>query len=519
MRHLCGQKTQAKCSQRSLDKLVMTIPFIEGQEDLEITVKCGIKFSVPNDISLITPYVLLEQEDWFEQEAPFFRSLLREGMNVLDIGTNYGLYGLCAANLVGPRGRVYCVEPSTLCNKYLNKTIEANDLGNVEIIVKGLSNFVGETSFRIEENTELNQFVESSSEDGNIETIEVTTLDACDEKFNWPEIDLVKMDAEGQEKNILEGGKKFFSKHSPLVMYELKHADQVNIDLIEAFEAIDYTNYKLIPGAGLLVPFDKTEDVDAYQLNLFACNETRAQKLKEEGILVESVDVNEKELSQTEGWQDYLSVFPYAKLLKPHWGKYIESREAGIEWESLRDALNAFTAYKRSQGSPELAIADLFRALKILLQLANQKPGFSVLISLSRVALEAGERELAIQALSNLYEALTGGASMAVFQPFLAPLARYDDIDPKDQLEGWIMSSIVEAREKYSSYSSYYTAGSTYQDLQKLTATGFADSEIMRRRALLEMLSEKYEKKDIVETMIQAGMKSENAELWNSVIS
>ena len=497
----------------------MAIPFIEGKEDLEIKVKCGLTFSVPNDISLITPYVLLEQEDWFELEAPFVRSLLKEGMNVLDIGTNYGLYGLCAAKQVGPGGKVYCFEPSIVCTRHLNKTIAANKLANVEIIQKGLSNFVGTTSFRVEDNTELNQFVDSPAGDANVEIIEVTTLDVSDEELGWPEIDFVKMDAEGQEKNILEAGERFFLKHSPLVMYELKHGTDINTDLIEAFEAIGYRNYRLVPGARVLIPFNKNERIDGFQLNLFACNASRSRQLKEMGLLIESFDSAQDKPAGEDYWREYFDAFPYAAMLQPHWDKYIAAKGTEDSWANMKAALNAFASYKRTEANPELAVSSLFKSLEILLQEADQRPGFAILMSLSRVALEAGEQELALTALSNLYEALSGGASMGVFQPFLLPLARYDKIDPVDKLESWIMSSIVEAREKYSSFSSYYTAGSTYPELKQLTESRLCSGEMIRRRSLMELASGKHEKEKVVERVNRFDNESKNSALWQAILS
>jgi hypothetical protein len=54
----------------------------------------GVRIVVPNSIELITPYVLHEQQDFFEDELPFVRGLLQAGQKVIDIGANYGVYTL-----------------------------------------------------------------------------------------------------------------------------------------------------------------------------------------------------------------------------------------------------------------------------------------------------------------------------------------------------------------------------------------------------------------------------------------
>src|SRR5258708_8334867 len=65
----------------------------------------GVRIVVPDSLNLITPYVLYEQQDWFEDEVGFLRRILRPGQNAIDIGANYGVYGLSIANAVGPTGR------------------------------------------------------------------------------------------------------------------------------------------------------------------------------------------------------------------------------------------------------------------------------------------------------------------------------------------------------------------------------------------------------------------------------
>ena len=56
---------------------------------------------VPDTLRLMSPYVLREQENWFEIEVGFVRRITRPGMSVLDIGANYGVYTLLLAPLLG----------------------------------------------------------------------------------------------------------------------------------------------------------------------------------------------------------------------------------------------------------------------------------------------------------------------------------------------------------------------------------------------------------------------------------
>ena len=67
----------------------------------------GMLVVVPDSLDLITPYVLSEQLDFFEDELRFVRRLLRPGHKVIDIGANYGVYSVSMAKRGrGERSRV-----------------------------------------------------------------------------------------------------------------------------------------------------------------------------------------------------------------------------------------------------------------------------------------------------------------------------------------------------------------------------------------------------------------------------
>ncbi|WP_300450415.1 hypothetical protein [Accumulibacter sp.] len=52
----------------------------------------NVRVVVPDSLDLITPYVLLEQQDWFEDEIKFLRRLLQPEQAVIDIGPSACLW-------------------------------------------------------------------------------------------------------------------------------------------------------------------------------------------------------------------------------------------------------------------------------------------------------------------------------------------------------------------------------------------------------------------------------------------
>ena len=71
----------------------------------------GARVVTPDSVNLITPYVLYEQQDWFEDEIGFLRRLLLPGQQAIDVGANYGVYTLSIAKVIGPTGTVWAFEP------------------------------------------------------------------------------------------------------------------------------------------------------------------------------------------------------------------------------------------------------------------------------------------------------------------------------------------------------------------------------------------------------------------------
>src|SRR5579863_7726287 len=62
------------------------------------------------------------------QETSWVKEWLRPGMAVVDVGANVGYYTLLAAACVGPRGKVFAVEPSPYAYSLLRGVVARNAL-------------------------------------------------------------------------------------------------------------------------------------------------------------------------------------------------------------------------------------------------------------------------------------------------------------------------------------------------------------------------------------------------------
>jgi FkbM family methyltransferase len=407
----------------------------------------GVRVVVPQSLNLITPYVLLEQHDWFEDEIKFVRRVLAAGDNAIDIGANYGVYALSMARAVGPSGRVWAFEPSSGTAKLLAESISTNGFTHCILERSALSNRGGKAQLSLKENSELNALVDDASSAGSSETVALTTLDECMERHGWHDIAFVKIDAEGEESNILRGGRRFFRELSPLVQYEVKAGSSLHLELVREFAALGYDSCSLVPGLDLLAPFDAEATPDEYLLNLFCCKRDRADQLAARGFLVMS---SGPMIDQDAKVQDALS-------------QYAASRDAS------RPSSERFEALKAS-----------FALLRKLCDV--EAPGLR-LASLARVGRDFGARSVAVNALRQLSTA--GAARLQEREPFLAPSQRFDSIPRSPDFGKWAMAAILEEFERLVSYSSFYTGLSARPRLEAIRSLGFGSPEMERRLRLV----------------------------------
>ena len=424
---------------------------------------------VPASLSSITTYVLLEQEAWFEKEVPFLEHVLRPGMTAIDVGANLGVYSLPMARLVGPSGRIFAYEPGSAARALLDRSREMNGCDNLEIIAAALSDGPREGRLSHAASSELN----SLCADGPGERVQVTSLDLEDVRCGWSPPDFVKLDAEGEETNILRGGQAFFRRHSPLVMFEIRAGTSVNESLRAAFPAMGYRVYRLLPGAPILVPDDPARPLDAYELNLFAAKPDRAAALAGRGLLVEEVRTWQPD---GEAGAEALALWSAQPFARP-----FAARARATPDPEYRDALAAYARWRSLAESPAVRFAALEFACARLISLYAKSPTFARLSTLARAAGEAGLRAQSVHAMKILVDGAI--REKAHFnEPFWPACARYDAMVPDAEIDACMVAAAVEQLERSASHSSIF--GGCTAPLDWLCARPSAPAEMERRRVL-----------------------------------
>ncbi len=440
-----------------------------------------VLIKVPDSLELITPYVLREQEKWFEDEIGFVKQVLRPGARVIDIGANYGVYTLSMAAAVGDQGHVWAFEPTNSTARCLQDSVSLNRFKNVTVIHAALSNRMGKAHLRLDRNPELNSL--ASESDAQTEEVGVTTLDRYRSEFELKDIEFIKGDAEGEEQNILAGGEGLLSVESPLIMFELKHGNAVNVGLIGRFAELGYSTYRLIPGLNLLAPFDRDETPDLLLLNLFCCKDDRAAALENAGWLVRHSQIPDAiERQAYDAWENDLYSLPFARRMREPWQRSQQQADP-----SYLKAIELYFLAHADSRSPYERYRALRASFNELRQIAATGQKLTYLSTFTRVAAEMGFRVTALQTVARQGEIMGKTRHAPLDEPFLPVCGRFDYLDPGSRPNDWFFASLLETYETLHAYSSYYSGQSTLGNLEIIQGLGFQSPEMERRRQLIRM--------------------------------
>jgi FkbM family methyltransferase len=468
---------------------------------LNVKIADGVTLTVPSTLQSLTTYVLLEQEEWFEKEIRFLRHWLRPGMTVIDIGANLGVYSLPMSRLVGPTGRVFAYEPGSEARNHLQRSQELNKIDNMQILPVALSDSrrVGRLLHGV--SSEENKL----GDIGIGERVEITRLDDEDIVRCWSPPDFVKIDAEGEEQRILGGAYKFLSRYSPLIMFEIKAGATINQALRGIFPSLGYRLFRQLEGAPILVPDLPQQDLDEYELNLFAAKPDRVRLLSEQGVLVESFP----EWAPTPRDRDYADAFWKNQIFAS--GLEFPRNSAAPEFERYRDVLAAYAAWRTIDRPVNIRCAALAFALRGVRAVCRQAPTSGRLSTWARIAWEGGVRGESIAVLRRMLEHQRNNET-SVNEPFWPAAARYDCISSSGQAANWFVGALAEQYEKARSFSSTFAGGSHV--LNWISKQAFARVEMERRRVLIAARADM--RPSVPARLCEAAPDHLNAEIWRS---
>lgn len=162
-----------------------------------------------------------------------FCALCPLGGVVLDIGAHIGQFTLLAAKRVGPTGRVLAFEPNPETRTRLDANVALNGLANVTVVAEGLAAQSG--TRRLYFGGEAHNIGAASLDaKAGQQWVEVTCarLDDVVEREGVGRVDLVKLDVEGAEVEVLEGGGETMANHRPAVVFEANEGAEAALRIL-----------------------------------------------------------------------------------------------------------------------------------------------------------------------------------------------------------------------------------------------------------------------------------------------
>jgi len=158
--------------------------------------------------------------------------IARSGMVFVDIGANLGWYTLLLAKKVGPTGSVISFEAAPSNYAFLQKSVLRNRLTNIVIRRECVAAKAGT---RILYLTDGDAGGHSLIEIAGSRSVQVpaTTLDIAAKELGLDQIDILKIDTEGAEPEVVEGGLHTLSHTDKIVMEWRANAWRGREDLLQ----------------------------------------------------------------------------------------------------------------------------------------------------------------------------------------------------------------------------------------------------------------------------------------------
>ena len=165
-----------------------------------------------------------------------FAAQLRPGDVVYDVGAHVGLYTLLSSGAVRADGHVYAFEPFARNLEYLRRHIALNHLSNCTVVDAAISDATAEHYFEPTEHDSAGHL--SSAGSVRVRTVSLDDFVFGSEGHRAPTV--MKINAEGAEMDVFEGGRRTIAKFMPTIFLST-HSDEINRQCTGFLESMGYS--------------------------------------------------------------------------------------------------------------------------------------------------------------------------------------------------------------------------------------------------------------------------------------
>lgn len=250
-----------------------------GYVNAKVGKDCEVVMLSNND-DLVAKHYLWNGADAYETATlRLWSELAKRSRGAIDVGSYTGVFSLVAA-AVNPLIKVFAFEALDRAYNRLQINKHVNQLHRIVTFNRAVSNMAGECEFNVFVGENVLTTGSSLMDSQTKETYEIKRVltVSLDEIPELQHCNLIKIDAEGAEHLVLEGGEKFIKNNHPDIIMEILQS--ANLDaLVKFFEDTDYHFYSIndrtgevseiysfVPGKGMhqlntLVSCKKLEEI------------------------------------------------------------------------------------------------------------------------------------------------------------------------------------------------------------------------------------------------------------------
>lgn len=172
---------------------------------------------------------IAEEAEWGEHELSVLRDIVAPGGTALDVGANQGFFAFAFVGIVDS---VHAFEPNPDYADFARRMLGAR----AQVHQVALSNHVGIAEFVVpvaDDGTELHlggNLSQRQAHEGKSlkHSVDVRTIDS----YGFTNVHVIKIDVEGSEMQVLEGGRATILRDRPSLIVELltgAHADPIAV--------------------------------------------------------------------------------------------------------------------------------------------------------------------------------------------------------------------------------------------------------------------------------------------------
>jgi FkbM family methyltransferase len=167
------------------------------------------------------------------------------------------MYTFSAATRVGENGVVYAIEPFSGAVDCLRQTCLVNQIENVKIFDRAVSDRYGTFKLVLQSSSELNYLAavnEPIDPETEVEEVTCITLDSFVQQMEIDRVEVIKISTEGNELAILIGCEQILTKFAPTIIYNSYTSNGINLEAARYLIDRGYELFRYQPYLQQLIP-------------------------------------------------------------------------------------------------------------------------------------------------------------------------------------------------------------------------------------------------------------------------